>query len=328
MTDRAAFEDRLRKQIDAYHEAALVYAAVKLALPDILAAKPATGEELASALELSSPYLQRFLRGLCSIGICEELPDGKFALSAQGQSLRAGSPSRLAEKVQIVVGQYWWPWANFISSLKTGKPAFEQCFGMSVADWRAKHAEQGALFDAYVASESAAQLRPIVEALDLSGVGTVAVLLANPPFAGLAVETAPIVETSKPHLSLLEVVKRVEFVPGSLLESIPVQADLYLLMGVLHQFDDEDAAAILRNCRKAMPDGARVAIVERLLPDCPAEDPAAIMLDLHMMTISGGRARSIAEFEKLLFDVGLKLSTVTTTRSGLTIVEAISLELA
>ena len=31
-----------------------------------------------------------------------------------GQSLRSGSPSRLAEKVQIVVGQYWWPWANFV----------------------------------------------------------------------------------------------------------------------------------------------------------------------------------------------------------------------
>ena len=57
MTDQASFEDRLRKQIEAYHEAALVYAAVKLGLPDRLAAGPATAEQLASALGLSAPHL-------------------------------------------------------------------------------------------------------------------------------------------------------------------------------------------------------------------------------------------------------------------------------
>jgi hypothetical protein len=322
MADQAAFEDRLRRQIDAYHEAALVYAAVKLGLPDRLAVAPATGEQLAATLGLSAPHLNRFLRGLCSIGMCQELADGAFALTPEAKSLCSGSSSRLAEKVQIVVGQYWWPWANFISSLKAGKPAFEQCFGMGVADWRATHVEQGALFEAYMAKETAAQLGPIIDALDLSNVATVAVLLANSPAAGLAVESAPIAETSRPYLPLLEMVKRVEFVLGSLRESIPVQAELYLLMGVLRQFDDKDVAAILKNCRRAMTEGARVVIAERLLPDCPADDPAAIMLDLHMMTITGGRVRGLAEFERLLSESRLVLSKVTQTLSGLTVIEA------
>ena len=122
MTDQASFEDRLRRQIEAYHEAALVYAAVTLGLPDRLAGGSATGEELAESLGLSAPHLVRFLRGLCSIGVCEELPDGAFALARGGQSLRPGSPSRLAEKVQIVVGQYWGPWANVVANLKTALP--------------------------------------------------------------------------------------------------------------------------------------------------------------------------------------------------------------
>ena len=49
-----------------------------------------------------------------------------------------------------------------------------------------------------------------------------------------------------------------------------------------------------------MPEGAKLAIIERLLPARAADDPAAIMLDLHMMTITGGRARSFAEFRTLL----------------------------
>ena len=88
------------------------------------------------------------------------------------------------------------------------------------------------------------------------------------------------------------------FVAGDFLAAIPVQADLYLLKGVLQQWDDADALAILRNCRAAMPEGAKLAIIERLLPERAADDPAAIMLDLHMMTITGGRARSLAEFDR------------------------------
>jgi hypothetical protein len=324
MADQASFEDRLRKQIEAYHEAALVYAAVKLGLPDRLAARPATGAELAEALGLSAPHLTRFLRGLCGIGVCDELPDGTFALTSGGQSLRSGSPSRLAEKVQIVVGQYWWPWANFTSSLKTGEPAFEQCFGMSVFDWRAKHQEQGALFDAYLAKETGAQLGAMVEALDASGVCTVAVVQAYAQFVGATFDQARMVELSKPFSSLLDIAKRIEFVPGNPLEGIPVKADLYLLPGVLQQYADPDALAILRNCRAAMPPGARVAIVERLLPERAADDHAAIMLDLHMMTITGGRARSLPEFEALFSEAGLAFAKVARTSAGLSIIEAVS----
>ena len=54
-----------------------------------------------------------------------------------------------------------------------------------------------------------------------------------------------------------------------------------------------------------MPEGAKLAIIERLLPERAADDPAAIMLDLHMMTITGGRARSLADFTTLLSKAGL-----------------------
>ena len=261
MTDQASFEDRLRKQIEAYHEAALVYAAVRLELPDRLAVAPSTPAELAKALELSPPHLHRFLRGLCSIGICEELPDGAFALAPGGQSLRPGSPSRLAEKVQIVVGQYWWPWANVVSNLKTGTPAFEQTFGMRVSDWRAKHAEQGALFDSYLAKETLAQAGPVVSALDMSSTKTIAdigggyggllaaLLGAHPQIEAVLFDRRHTLEAAKPFLESLGVAPRVRFEAGDFFAAIPVRADLYLLKGVLQQWNDDEARTILRNCR-------------------------------------------------------------------------------
>lgn len=320
--EQDAFEDRLRRCIEAYHETALVYAAVKLGLPDTLAAGPATSEHLAEALGLSAPHLHRFLRGLCTIGICGERADGTFALAPGGLSLISGSASQLAEKVQIVVEQYWSPWANLISTLKTGRPAFDQVFGMSVSEWRSVNAAQGALFDSYLAKETAGQLGTIIETIDFSGVGTVAILPARYRPDGVSFDRAYIVEMSRPFLALLEVAKRVEFVAGDALAEIPVQADLYLLKGVLQQWDDEQARTILRNCRAAMPDGARLVIVERLMPERAVDDPAAIMLDLHMMAITGGRARSLAECKALLAEAGLTLSNATPTNSGLSMIEA------
>ena len=320
--EQQAFEERLRRQIEAYHESALLYAAVKLGLPDRMGKRRWAPEQLAHELTLSAPHLHRFLRGLCTIGLCEELKDGSFALTPFGQSLASGSHSRLAEKVQIVVEQYWQPWANLLSTLKTGKPAFEQVFGMSVFDWRRDNAEQGALFDSYLAKETAGQLGSIIEELDFSGVENVAILQAQSQSVGVSFNRAHMIEMSQPFLQLLDVAKRVEFVPGNLLDGIPVKADLYLLMGVLQQWEDADATVILRNCRNAMPDGAKLVIIERLLPERATDDPAAIMLDLHMMAITGGRARSLADFEVLLADAGLTLANVSSTPQGLSIIEA------
>jgi hypothetical protein len=119
------------------------------------------------------------------------------------------------------------------------------------------------------------------------------------------------------------VADRVACVGGDFLASVPMRADLYLLKSVLQQCDDPPARTVLQNCRKAMPDGARLVIVERLLPDRALDDAGAVMIDLHMMAITGGRARSLPEFEALLSHAGLPLSKAIPTSSGLTVIEAV-----
>lgn len=333
--EQDAFEEKIRRQIEAYHESALVYAAVKLGLPDKMGTRSWTAKQLAAELGLSAPHLVRFLRGLASLGICEERSDREFALSPAGRCLAAASPSRLAEKVQIVVEQYWQPWAELVSCLETGKPSFDQVFGMSVRDWRQRNTAQGALFESYLAKETLAQADPIIEALEFSDVRTVAdvsggyggllaaLLKAHPRVQGVLFDSPETIEAAKPYLQSLGIAARVELVGGDILTAIPVRADLYLLNGVLQQWDDAEALAILKNCRVAMPGSARLIIIERLVPERATDDPGAVLLDLHMMTITGGRARSLAEFKALLSEADLVLSKTTPTRSGLTIIEAV-----
>ena len=332
-------EARIRRSIDAYHEAALVYAAVKLGLPEKMGMQSWTAESLVAELGLSPPNVARFLRGLATLGICAEGGDGSFTLTSGGQSLRADSPSRLAKKVQIVVEQYWMPWTNLVGSLQTGKPAFDQVFGINVRDWRRDHGQQGAMFEFYLTAETFDQAGSIIEVLECAGeVKNVAdigggcgallapLLIAFPHLSGVLFDKPDLIEMAKPFLQVFaqfRLPERIELVAGDILSGIPVKADVYLLKGVLQQWDDAEALAILRNCRAAMPDGTRLAIIERLMPKRAADDPAAVMLDLHMMTITGGRVRSLAESEALLGQAGLSLSKVNPTQSGLTIIEAV-----
>ncbi len=63
-------------------------------------------------------------------------------------------------------------------------------------------------------------------------------------------------------------------------------------------------------------------VIERLMPERAIDDPAAIMLDLHMMTLSGGRARTRAEMEKLLTATGFSVTNISVTTDGLSLIEA------
>ncbi|MGV1014730.1 MAG: methyltransferase, partial [Methyloceanibacter sp.] len=133
-----------------------------------------------------------------------------------------------------------------------------------------------------------------------------------------------IVAAAQPFLQSLGVAERVQCVGGDILAGIPVTADLYLLKSVLQHWDDEAAGAILAHCRAAMPETARLLIIERLLPESAADDAGAIMLDLHMMAITGGRVRSLAEIETLLAQAGFTLAKVTPASPGLSVLTAVA----
>jgi SAM-dependent methyltransferase len=205
---------------------------------------------------------------------------------------------------------------------------------MDVRDWRREHAEQGALFDSYVAKETLAQADSIVEALDVSGVKTVAeigggyggllaaTLRAHPHLTGILFDQPHMVKAAQPFLQSLGVAEIVRCVGGDILREIPVEADLYVLKAVLQNWDDAEVSAILSNCRKVMPPSAKLLVVERLLPERASDDAAAIMLDLHMMVITGGRVRSLAEFEALLSQADLALLKVSSTTAGQSILVA------
>ena len=59
---------------------------------------------------------------------------------------------------------------------------------------------------------------------------------------------------------------QVQPVGGDFFEKVP-SADIYVVMRILHDWDDAEAHRILATCRRDAPPTARMPVVETLVPD-------------------------------------------------------------
>ena len=179
--------------------------------------------------------------------------------------------------------------------------------------------------------------REVVRHHDFSGAGTIvdvgggygvlleAVLRANPDARGVLVDRPHAVAGARALVEQAGVADRCELVPGDFFDSIPAGADIYLLKNIIHDWDDERALRILRNCHVAMPDGGRVLLVEHILPDRlepSASHRAIVHTDLAMMLGPGGMERNEHAFRELLRCSGLALAGVKPIGLGYSILEA------
>ena len=96
-----------------------------------------------------------------------------------------------------------------------------------------------------------------------------------------------------------------------------------LLCGVIHDWDDDRAVTLLRNCRKAMTRSGRLLLVDMIVPDA-ASPSFSKLLDLNMLVMNGGRERTIAEFCALLNAADYKLTRIVPTLAPQSVIEAIA----
>src|SRR5262249_26345909 len=143
----------------------------------------------------------------------------------------------------------------------------------------------------------------VAEAYDFSGIGTLmdvggghgyllaTILKANPSLRGILYETAEVAEGAKDRMAAEGLSDRCDVVAGDFFGSMPDRADACILKSVIHDWDDQQAAAILRNCRGAVGPGGRVLLAEMVIP--PGNDPhVGKLLDLEMLVMAGGRERT------------------------------------
>jgi hypothetical protein len=140
-----------------------------------------------------------------------------------------------------------------------------------------------------------------------------AVLEANPTLSGILFDQPAVIEGAREQIGAAGLSERCRLVGGDFFAAVPEGGDAYLLKWILHDWDDERSIRILRSCRRAMGEQARLLIMEVVLPDRMPPQPVGAAIDVHMLALTGGRERTESEYRALLAAGGFQLTRIVPT---------------
>jgi ubiquinone/menaquinone biosynthesis C-methylase UbiE len=311
-----------------------IYVAAKLGIADLLKDGPQSCVALAVATGSDAPSLFRLLRALSSVGIFSQLGKDCFALSRLAESLRADSPASLRAMV-ITIGEiHYQACGNLLHSVQTGCSAFDNTFGASLFDYLRQNVGAADAFNQGMANVASILAYAVLMAYDFAGISSIVdvgggcgtllekILEFNPDMRGTVFDTASTIEGARQQLCNKAWGSRCSYVSGDFFTLVPQGATAYLLSGVIHDWDDDRAIRILKNCRRAMTRNSRLLLVEMVVPD-NGVNCFSKLLDLNMLVMTGGRERTETEFRTVLDASGYKVTKIISTMAPQSVIEAV-----
>lgn len=329
---------KMLQMMNAYRLSQSISVAGKLGIADILVDGPKTSEELGQVTKTHAQSIYRLLRALASFGIFAEDETGRFGLTPRAEMLRTGVPGSI-RAYAIVIGEewHWRMWGGILHSVKTGEPAFDQLFGMEFQDYYDQNPDVAKNFDGAMVSVLAMTDAAIMTNYDLSpmhkvvDVGTgggdgsliASILKKNPNVEGIFFDLEPRIETARDIIKAEGVEERCELIAGDVFKSFPSGGDAYILKNLIHDYDDERAATLLKNCHDAIAENGKLLVVEMIIP--PGNEPSlGKIVDVEALIMSAGAIeRTEAQYRELFEKAGFKVTNVVSTRSPMSIIEAV-----
>jgi hypothetical protein len=322
----------LNQLLQGYFIGRAIHVAAELGVADALGDDGSSVDELALALGVQTVPLRRMLRALAGVGLFTETSQDRFEVTPIGIYLRGDVSGSLRQLARFHGSEMIRrPFDSLIESLRTGRPTFSEMFGKPPFEFLEEDRDAGALFDSAMIGASSMDNTAILAAYDFSGISTLvdvgggrgtllaAILAAYPALRGILFDRPRVVPQS--DQSAETPTNRCQVVGGDFFEEVPAGGDAYILKNVLHDWDDADAHRILQTCHRGMYTGARLLIIDPLIP--PGNEPSVNKtLDLVMLVLWGGHERTAREFRDLLESAGFTWIRTVPTASRVSIIEA------
>lgn len=323
----------MSRMLAGYWTTQALHVVAKLGVVEHLRDGPRSAEELAGLVGAHPGALYRLLRALASVGVFAE-DDRRFALTPLSDCLRGDRPDSQRAMALAAGEMFYAAWGELLYSVRTGKSAFTKLHGRPIFDYLADHPDQGRLFDETMVAVHGAETAAMLAAYDFSDVrvladvgggnGSVltAVLRRYANLQGILFDLPNVADRARAAVEAAGLAGRCRVVGGSFFDGVPEGADAYLLRHIIHDWDDEQAAPILANVRRALGPGGRLLVAEFVIPPGAAQ-PYAKFLDLAMLVLPGGRERTEDEYRALYRAAGFRLTRVVPTAAEVSVIEGV-----
>lgn len=259
--------------------------------------------------------LGRLLRLLAANGVFEATPDGRFRHSDLSRLLRSDHPQSMRDFVAMLgTPGRWRAVGELKHAVLTEESGMQGAFGMGAFEYNTHHPEEGALFDRAMRAKARADVAAVLGGYDFSNCELIVdvgggsghlldAVLEKSGGRGVLFELPKVAERVAAGLP------RFEVAAGDFFADPLPPGDTYLLMQVLHDWADEEAREILSAARRAARPGAKLLLIEMLIPEGSTPHPAR-ELDVLMMAVTGGRERTELEYADLMAAAGWRFERV------------------
>jgi demethylspheroidene O-methyltransferase len=308
----------------------ILFACVQLKLFDILAEGPQSGPNLARRLALAPDATARLIAAAVSLRLVSRRSGDRFGLGPLGAAMVDNEavaamvrhhailyrdlkdPVGLlrGEPVDTELSRYW----AYARSTHPGRLSAER-----VADYTTLMAGSQTMIatevlDAY----PIARHRRLLDVGGGDGTFLTAAAARAPRLSLILFDLPPVAERARARFAAMDVSGRMNAVGGDFLSSqLPRGADLVTLIRVLHDHDDNDALALLRVIRQALPADGTLLIAEPMSETPGSEAVGDAYFGFYLLAMRSGRPRTQARITELLREAGFTQVRPIRTKSPL-----------
>lgn len=331
-TPQRALLNELRGMWKSY----AIQAAAHYNFASLIGEEHKTTAELAQTTGVQEQWVHRVLRLLASIGIFSEVAPRTYINTPLSACLCDNAKGSLRAMARMMgTARYRREWGLLEETMRTGTSAIQLLAGEELYVYLDKHPDELELFDAAIADVSAISdgafartynFAPRKNIVDLGG-GRGSLLLTihthHPHIQSTLFERPDVLAhlDEKTRRTLAE--HDITLVGGDFFKSIPSGADAYILKEVLHNWNDEQCIAILKQCCQALQRGSVVLVCEQIVNPANNEGDFTKALDLLMGLEQQGGERTKDEYQALFEAAGLRLVQVHSTPSPHFVLEGV-----
>jgi len=329
MSEADPFET-LRQISAGYCLSRSVHVLAELHVADALGDSPQTAADLAAAVGVDADALSRVLRLAAAHGVFEQDGD-TFRHSPASRMLRSDHPQSMRAFVRVFgLAINWDAYRELEYSVRSGRRAMERTLPQGVWSYLQENAEANRIFNAAMLAKAQGQIPAIVAAGNFSRFNVIgdigggrghllsAILDAAPESKGILFDLPHVVKEVSDLASA-----RLQLQAGDFFKDPLPRCDAYILMEIIHDWPKNEAIAILQGIRRAAAPGASVFLMEAIVPAGPKPDWSK-MLDIHMLTLLGGKQRTLREYKTLLEEADFTFEREIDTGAGISIIEAVA----
>jgi hypothetical protein len=301
-----------------------------LGIADLISDVPISASELARSTGSHPDALGRVLSLLCAHGVFSRV-NGRFCHTEPSRVLRTDHPMSMRPFARMFgIPVLWQSVMRMDESIATGRPMAEEVIEGGLWHYFELHPDANEKFNHTMAAKAQAVIPLVVAAYDFTRFPRIAdvgggrghllsaILQSSSLSRGILFDQPHVVEQATGITS-----QRLELCGGNFFEDELPEAEAYVLMEVIHDWDDQHAEKILHAVHRAAPVGAKLLLVEAMMPEQPV--PCwTTTLDVVMLNVLGGRQRSISEYVTLLNRCDFGQVQEIPVGAGHSIVEAVS----